>query len=120
MRILPALPAAVAAAVFAVAGAASAQTAADAALVQSAKERGVVGEQGDGFLGFVQPGSADAALQRAVSAINDGRRRVYQQAAASTPGATAEAAGQAAAQQLQQRLPAGQYYRPIGGGWTRK
>lgn len=118
MRILPALPAAVAAAVFAAAGAASAQSAADAALVQSAKERGVVGEQGDGFLGFVQPG--DAALQRAVAAINDGRRRVYQQAAASTPGATAEAAGQAAAQQLQQRLPSGQYYRPIGGGWTRK
>jgi uncharacterized protein YdbL (DUF1318 family) len=33
---------------------------------------------------------------------------------------TPQAAGQATAQQLFGRLPAGQYFRPINGNWTRK
>jgi uncharacterized protein YdbL (DUF1318 family) len=94
-----------------------AQTSAKAQ-VDAAKARGVVGEQADGFLGFVS-GDGDGALQAAVREINAGRAEVYREAAQRT-GATPAAAGQAAFQQIQGRLPSGQYYRPLNGGWTRK
>lgn len=104
-----------------VAGAALAQAAAPKALVDAAKGRGIVGEQADGFLGFVTA-SSDAALQAAVREINAGRAEVYRQAAARAgDGATAAAAGGSAFQTaVFPRLPAGHYYRPAGGGWTRK
>lgn len=97
---------------------ASAQSAADKAAVDAAKARGQIGEQGDGFLGFVTP-STDAALATAVAEINMGRSAVYRDTAAKT-NVTVEAAGQATAQQLFSRLPAGQFFRPINGNWTKK
>lgn len=98
--------------------AAQAQSAAAKALVDAAKARGEVGEQGDGFLGFVR-GSGDAALAAAVAEINAGRAAVYRETAQRT-GVTADAAGQATARQLESRLPAGQYFKPLGGDWSRK
>lgn len=98
---------------FAFADAASAK-----AIVDAAKAQGVVGEQGDGFLGLVT-GSGDSKVSAAVSEINSGRASVYADAAAKS-GVTPAAAGQAAAQQIFQRIPPGQYYKPIGGSWTRK
>lgn len=100
------------------AGGALAQTASDKALVDQAKTAGVVGEQGDGFLGFVA-GGGDASLKSAVAAINAGRAQAYRAIAAKS-GVSEAAAGEATAQQLIARLPAGQYYRPLGGAWTRK
>lgn len=97
---------------------AAAQTAATRALVDAAKASGTVGEQADGFLGSVTP-STDPALAAAVAEINAGRAQVYREAAART-GATPEAAGQATAQQLFARLPAGQYFKTLQGTWTRK
>lgn len=88
------------------------------AVVDAAKAAGTVGEQADGYLGFVG-GSADAATTAAVSAINAGRADVYAQTAAKS-GTTREAAGQATGAQLIARTPAGQFVRPLGGGWTRK
>ena len=88
------------------------------AAVDAAKAAGVVGEQGDGYLGFVQSG-ADATTKAAVTAINDGRKKAYEAAAAKT-GVSAEAAGEATARQLFAAMPAGQYYKPIGGTWTKK
>jgi uncharacterized protein YdbL (DUF1318 family) len=103
----------------AVAGPALAQDLAAAkAAVDAAKARGEVGEQGDGYLGFVR-GPGDAALQAAVDAINAGRADAFRDAAAKT-GVSPAAAGQAAAQQLFSRVPAGQYYKPLDGSWTRK
>ena len=87
------------------------------ARVDAAKAAGQVGEQGDGFLGIVSGG--DAALQAAVAEINAGRAAAYRDTAAKT-GVDAAAAGQATAQQLFARIPPGQYYRPLGGAWTRK
>lgn len=110
-----------AAAIAVVAGPASvavAQSSAAKALVDAAKARGTVGEQADGFLGFVS-GSGDPALQAAVQEINQGRARLYAQTAARTQ-VTPEAAGQATAEKLRATLPAGQYYKPLGGGWTRR
>src|SRR5262245_65964595 len=97
---------------------AMAQNAAEKAAVDGAKARGQVGEQGDGYLGFVTP-STNPMLAAAVAAINAGRMAVYRDTAMKT-GVTVEAAGQATAQQLFARLPAGQYFKPLNGDWTKK
>ena len=97
---------------------AQSSTAADKAVVDQAKSAGVVGEQGDGFLGFVTS-AADDKVKAAVANINAGRSQAYRDIAAKS-GVTGVAAGEATAQQLIARLPAGQYYRPLGGAWTRK
>ena len=88
------------------------------ATVDAAKAAGTVGEQGDGLLGFVK-GSADAATTAAVNEINNGRRKLYASTAAKA-GVTPEAAGEAAAQALVPKIPPGQYYKPLGGSWTKK
>jgi uncharacterized protein YdbL (DUF1318 family) len=99
--------------------AAIAQTADSKATVDAAKSAGVVGEQADGFLGFVTA-AADPAVRSAVAEINAGRAQVYREAAAKT-GVTAEAAGASAyATIVQGRLKAGEYYKPANGGWMRK
>src|SRR4051794_10367195 len=92
-------------------GAAIAQTAEAKAAVDAAKAAGIVGEQSDGFLGFVTA-AADPALKSAVAEINAGRAAVYREAAARS-GATPEAAGASAfLNAVQPRLKPGQYYRP--------
>jgi hypothetical protein len=99
------------------AGSVAAQSAAKAT-VDAAKAAGVVGEQGDGFLGLVT-GSADPAVRTAVAEINAGRAAAYKDIAAKT-GVAQPAAGEATARQLIDRLPPGNFYKPIGGAWTRK
>jgi uncharacterized protein YdbL (DUF1318 family) len=99
--------------------AAVAQSAQAKSAVDAAKAAGIVGEQADGFLGFVS-GGADPALRQAVAEINAGRAQVYREAAAKS-GASPEAAGAAAfANAISPRVQPGQYYKPAGGGWTRK
>jgi len=87
-------------------------------VVDAAKAKGIVGEQGDGLLGFVSA-SSDTQLNAAVATINAGRTEAYQSVAAKT-GVSELNAAQAAAQQVISRLPSGYYYRPLDGGWTRK
>jgi len=87
------------------------------AIVDAARAQGQVGEQGDGFLGIVS--SAPPNVVAAVSEINAGRAAAYRDTAART-GVTPEAAGQATARQLIDRLPAGQFFKPLNGGWMRK
>ncbi|HEX7760482.1 MAG TPA: YdbL family protein [Caulobacteraceae bacterium] len=87
-------------------------------VVDAAKARGIVGEQGDGLLGFVSA-SSDTQLKAAVATINAGRTEAYQSIAAKT-GVSELNAAQAAAAQVLSRLPSGYYYRPLDGGWTRK
>ncbi|PZQ55169.1 MAG: DUF1318 domain-containing protein [Phenylobacterium zucineum] len=87
--------------------------------VDAAKTQGVVGEQADGLLGFVKP-SSDPALKAAVDEINEGRLALYRQAAAKN-GVTVEAAGGSAYNTVvQARLKPGEFYKPAGGGWTKK
>jgi len=99
------------------AGVAVAQSTAAKSTVDAAKAAGQVGEGADGFLGIVS--GQTPAIKAAVDEINAGRARVYADTAAKT-GVTPQAAGEATAKQLIDRLPSGQFYRPIGGGWTRK
>ena len=99
--------------------AAFAQSAETKATVDSAKSAGIVGEQADGFLGFVTPGG-DPAIKGAVAETNAGRAQIYNQAAAKN-GVTPAAAGAAAYESVvRAKLRPGDYYRPAGGGWTRK
>jgi len=76
-----------------------------------------VGEQADGYLGIVS--SADGTVTAAVNEINAGRRQVYSQTAAKS-GVTPDAAGQATGAQLIAKVPGGQYFKPLGGAWTKK
>lgn len=87
-------------------------------VVDSAKAKGIVGEQGDGLLGFVSA-SSDPQLNAAVATINAGRTEAYRNIASKT-GVSEINAAQAAAQQVIGKLPSGYYYRPLDGGWTRK
>ena len=110
------------AAVAGVAGSSMAQTAAAKAAVDAAKAQGVVGEQADGYLGFVS-GGGDASLRAAVAEINAGRTRVYQAAAAKAgDGATPDVAAARAFTTtiLPNVVKPGEYYKPANGGWTRK
>lgn len=96
-----------------------AQTAAAKATVDAAKAAGIVGEQADGFLGFVTS-SSDAALRTAVAEINAGRAQLYREAAAKN-GVSVEAAGASAfTNVVQARIKPGEFFKPAGGGWTRK
>lgn len=101
-----------------VAAPAFADLASDKAAVDAAKAAGTVGEQADGYLGFVS-GGGDAALQAAVNQINNGRANVYAQTAAKS-GTTRDAAAQAAGAALIAKTPSGEYIKPLGGGWTKK
>jgi uncharacterized protein YdbL (DUF1318 family) len=99
--------------------AAYAQSASTKATVDSAKSAGVVGEQADGFLGFVT-GAADPSIKAAVAETNAGRAQIYQQAAAKN-GVTPAAAGAAAFESVvKAKLRPGDFYKPAGGGWTKK
>ncbi len=100
------------------AGGAHADVASAKAAVDAAKSAGIVGEQGDGYVGFVKP-SSDDALKAAVAEINAGRKSVYQDTAAKT-GVSLQAAGEATAKLLFDKMPAGQYYKPLNGDWTTK
>ena len=88
-------------------------------VVDAAKAQGVVGEQADGFLGFVKP-AGDPAVEAAVRDINSGRAALYRETAQKN-GVSVEAAGAATFNQVvQSRLKPGEFYKPAGGGWTRK
>lgn len=78
---------------------------------------GQVGEQADGFMACVS--NCDAATRASINEINARRAEAYREVAKRT-GVSEAAAAQAAAQRLIASLPAGQQYKPAGGGWTRK
>src|SRR5260221_10851487 len=87
-----------------------ADLASDKAAVDAAKAAGTVGEQADGYLGFVN-GSADAAVTAAVNEINAASANVYA-ATAATSGVNRDTAAQAPAAQLTPSTPASQYIKP--------
>jgi uncharacterized protein YdbL (DUF1318 family) len=103
----------------ALAGSAVADTAQSKALVDAAKSRGEVGEQFDGYLGFVTSVS-DPALRAAVAEINAGRAQLYRQAAARN-NVTPEAAGVSAFKTLvEAKIAPGEYFKTPEGDWRKK
>jgi len=83
----------------------------------SLRASGQVGEQADGLMGCVA--SCDAATRAAIAEINRKRVEAYREVAQRT-GVSEAAAAQAAGRRLIANLSPGQWYRPLGGGWTRK
>lgn len=107
------------AAVAAISAPAVAQTAQAKAVVDAAKQQGVVGEQADGLLGFVK-GDAPADIKAAVAEINAGRAQLYRRAAAEH-GVAPEAAGASAFKTMvEAKIQPGEYYRTAEGAWVRK
>ena len=102
------------------AGAALAQTAQQKSMIDAAKVEGVVGEQADGYLGVRTPSAVSADLRAAVTATNDGRRRVYAQGAAEAGTTTEVAAARMFESQLLPRIATGQWYRDAQGQWVQK
>lgn len=101
------------------AGTALADPAQSKALVDAAKTRGEVGEQYDGYLGFVTSVS-DPALKAAVAEINAGRAQLYRQAAARN-NVTPEAAGVSAFKTLvEAKIAPGEYVKTPEGAWVKK
>jgi len=97
------------------AGVAFAQGGEDA-MVASARAAGVVGEQGDGYLGFAKAPTPE--IKAAVDATNIKRRAIYTQIAAK-PGSVAtvqEVAAARGCEQLANRVAPGQAYRLTAGG----
>lgn len=96
-----------------------AQSSSSKALVDAAKAAGKVGEQADGYLGFVAP-QDDPGLTAAVAEINTARARLYAETAR-RHGVSPEVAGVAAAKALfETKLRPGDYYRDATGVWRRK
>lgn len=93
--------------------------ASEKATVDAAKASGTVGEQSDGYLGFVK-GSADAATKAAVEKINEGRARLYAEAAAKNGVSPAAAGASAFSNVVFPKLKAGDYYKDDSGNWKQK
>ncbi|MEM9965984.1 MAG: YdbL family protein [Asticcacaulis sp.] len=86
--------------------------------VDAAKAAGIVGEQSDGYLGFVKPG--DAATKAAVDEINTGRAGVYAQAASQNGVSPAAAGASAFNNVILPKLKAGEFYKDTSGSWKQK
>jgi uncharacterized protein len=88
--------------------------------IEDAMARGIVGEQADGYLGYVNNRRPnDAELERLVSATNIRRREAYTEIAGRT-GESVANVGIVTALRLIDRLPPGQYYKDGQGAWIRK
>lgn len=86
--------------------------------LQEAKSQGLVGEQRDGYVGFVvdNPPSEVAQL---VTEVNNERRQRYQQIAQEN-GITVQQVQALAYQQAVEATQAGHYLQNASGAWVRK
>lgn len=84
-------------------------------VVDAAKDRGLVGEQADGYLGFVRA-RADTKVKTAVTEINTGRAELYEQVAARY-GVDPVVAGALSFEQRFDGIPSGHYWRDPAGTW---
>lgn len=83
-------------------------------VVAAARASGDVGEQADGYLGFVTAPSG--AVKAAVDAVNIKRRAIYTDIAAKQNATVQEVAAARGCDQLAKRVAPGQKYK-AGGGW---
>ena len=86
----------------------------DDGVVAAARASGDVGEQADGYLGFVT--SPSGAVKSAVDAVNIKRRAIYTDIAARQKATVQEVATARGCDQLAKRVAPGQKYS-IGGSW---
>ena len=87
--------------------------------LDTAKAKGLVGEQTNGYIGLVTS-SAPADVKQLVANVNAGRRTAYQKVAAQTPGASLSDVEKLAAAKLIARTPSGQMVQDASGRWVKK
>lgn len=110
--------AALAAAALALAAPALAQNG-DAAIAQ-ARAAGLVGEQADGYLGFVPGAQISADLRGRVEQNNMQRRQLYTRRANERGVSVNEMAAAVACEVFQGRIAVGERYRNQAGQWRQR
>lgn len=90
------------------------------AVVSQARATGLVGEQADGFLGFVPGASISADLRGRVDQINIRRRGVYTSRAAERNVTVNEMAAAVACEIFSGRIAVGERYRNEAGQWRQR
>lgn len=91
----------------------------DAAIAQ-ARAAGQVGEQADGYLGFVPGASISADLRGRVEQNNIQRRALYTRRAAERSVSVNEMAAAVACEVFESRIAVGERYRNEGGQWRQR
>jgi uncharacterized protein YdbL (DUF1318 family) len=103
----------------ALSGPASAQ--ASDAVVQAARANGQIGEQADGYLGFVPGATISADLRGRVDQINIRRRALYTQRATDRNASVNEMAAAVACEIFEGgRIAQGERYRNAAGQWRQR
>lgn len=106
-------------AALAMAFAAFSGAAAASAIVENAKSECIVGEQADGYLGYVDASKASEALKREVRSINQ-QRKAYYTDIAQKNNVSVEAIATITAEKLIGQAPSGQCVRDSTGQWKTK
>lgn len=96
-----------------------AQAAADS-VVNAARSGGLIGEQADGYLGFVPGAQISADLRGRVDQINIQRRALYTRRAAERSVSVNEMAAAVACEVFQSRIAVGERYRDEAGQWRQR
>jgi len=86
--------------------------------LQEAKEQGLVGEQRDGYLGFVSP-AVSTEVRAMIEDVNSQRRERYQQIARQNGIEVRQVAALAYEKAVEATQP-GHYIQDAGGAWIRK
>jgi hypothetical protein len=90
-------------------------------VIEAARGAGQVGEQADGYLGFVQGQAPNADLKARVDQTNIKRRAIYTDAVAGEPGKTvADMAAATACELFGNRVDVGHFYRGADGVWRQR
>jgi uncharacterized protein len=88
--------------------------------IAQALSSGQVGEQADGYLGFVPGASISADLRGRVEQINIQRRALYTRRAAERNVSVNEMAAAVACQVFESRIAVGERYRNEQGQWRQR
>lgn len=111
--------------VFAIAAFAAALALAAPALAQNsalnqARAAGLIGEQADGYLGFVPNAQISAELRGHVEQNNMQRRQLYTRRATDRGVSVNEMAAAVACEVFENRIAMGEYYRTQSGQWRQR
>ena len=90
------------------------------AVIAQARAAGAVGEQADGYLGFVPGASISADLRGRVEQNNIQRRALYTRRAAERNVSVNEMAAAVACEVFQRRIAVGERYRNEAGQWSQR
>ncbi len=86
-------------------------------IVAQARAAGQVGEQADGYLGYVPGASASSDVRGHVDQINIRRRALYTSRASERSVSVNEMAAAVACEIFQGRIAVGEHYRDENGQW---